>query len=121
MLETLQGIARRWQRTRPLLLLGAVLALAAALRVLLTSSTQAGDIYLIPALLLFLWCLMLHAFLSLFAHVPSRPVTALPWRQSILARGRRAFHYLFLLMFALLSLGLLLASWQLAGAWRMMY
>jgi hypothetical protein len=121
MLETLQGIARRWQRTRPLLLLGALLALAAALRVLLTSSSQAEDIYLIPALLLFLWCLMLHAFLSLFAHVPPPAVTALPWRQRMVARSRRAFHYLFLLLFALLSLGLLLASWQLAGAWRMMY
>ncbi len=121
MLETLQGIARRWQRTRPWLLLGALLALAAALRVLLTSSTQAGDIFLIPALLLFLWCLMLHAFLSLFAQVPPHPVTALPWRQRMLGKARRAFHYLFLLLFALLSLGLLLASWQLAGAWRMMY
>jgi hypothetical protein len=121
MLETLQGIARRWQRTRPLLLLGALLALAAALRVLLTSSSQAEDIYLIPALLLFLWCLMLHAFLSLFAQVPPPAVTALPWRQRMVARSRRAFHYLFLLLFALLSLGLLLASWQLAGAWRMMY
>jgi hypothetical protein len=120
MLETLQGIARRWRRMRPVLLLGALLALGAAVRVLLTSSTQAGDIYLIPALLLFLWCLMLHAFLSLFAQVPP-PVTPLPWRQRMLARGRRAFHYLFLLLFALLSLGLLLASWQLAGAWRMMY
>jgi len=120
MLETLQGIARRWQRTRPLLLLGALLALAVALWVLLTSSTQAGDIYLIPALLLFLWCLMLHAFLSLCAQVPP-PATPLPWRQRMLGRARGAFHYLFLLLFALLSLGLLLASWQLAGAWRMMY
>lgn len=121
MLERMQGHARRWSAVRPVLLIAAVLALAAALRILLTSVDQAGDVYLIPALVLFLWCIMLHAFLTLFAQVPPPVVTALPWRRRMLMRCRRAFYHLFLGSFAVLSALLLLTSWQLAGAWRMMY
>jgi hypothetical protein len=121
MLEQMQGYARRWMALRPVLLVVAVLALGAALRILLTSVDQAGDVYLIPALVLFLWCIMLHAFLTLFARVPPPAVTTLPWRQRMLMRCRRVFYYLFLGLFAVLSALLLLTSWQLAGAWRMMY
>jgi hypothetical protein len=39
----------------------------------------------------------------------------------MLMRCRRVFYYLFLGLFAVLSALLLLTSWQLAGAWRMMY
>jgi len=121
MLEQMQGYARRWMALRPVLLVVAVLALGAALRILLTSVDQAGDVYLIPALVLLLWCIMLHAFLTLFARVPPPVVTTLPWRQRMLMRCRRVFYYLFLGLFAVLSALLLLTSWQLAGAWRMMY
>ena len=121
MLERMQGVARRWSAVRPLLLVVAVLSLGAAMRVVLTAVDRAGDVYLIPALVLFLWCVMLHAFLSLFAQVPGPVVTTLPWRRRMLMRCKRAFYYLFLGMFAVLSALLLLTSWQLAGAWRMMY
>jgi hypothetical protein len=121
MLERMQGHARRWMLLRPLLLVLALLSFGALLAVLLTSATQAEDVYLIPALVLFLWCIMLHAFLSLFAQVPAPVVTTLPWRERMLMRCKRTFYYLFLCLFAALSALLLLTSWQLAGAWRMMY
>ncbi len=121
MLERMQGHARRWLPWRPLLILLALLSLGAALAVLLTSASQAEDVYLIPALVLFLWCLMLHAFLTLFAQVPAPVVMTLPWQTRMLMRCKRAFYYLFLGLFAVLSALLLFTSWQLAGAWRMMY
>lgn len=121
MLEILQGHARRWRAMRPVLLVLALLSLGAALAVLLRSTDQAGDLYLIPSIVLFLWCLMLYAFLSLFAQVPAPAVMSLPWRRRMLLRWRRAFYYLFLVLFIALCLLLLLTSWQLAGAWRMMY
>jgi len=121
MLERMQGHARRWRALRPLLLALAMLSLAAGLGVLLTSNNQAGDAYLIPTIVLFLWCLMLHAFLSLFAHVPPPAVMTLPWRPRMMARCKRGFYTLFLWTFAALTALLLITSWQLAGAWRMMY
>jgi len=121
MLERMQEHARRWRLLRPLLLGLALLSFGAVVAVLITSADQAGDVYLIPALVLFLWCIMLHAFLTLFAEVPQPVVTTLPWRARILMRAKRMFYHLFLGLFALLSALLLLTSWQLAGAWRMMY
>lgn len=121
MLERMQGHALRWRGMRPVLLVVAVLSLVAAVRVLLTSVDQAGDVALIPSLVLFLWCVMLHAFLTLFAQVPAPPATHLSWGRRMLMRCKRAFHYVFLAVFAVLSALLLLTSWQLVGAWRMMY
>lgn len=121
MLERMQEHALRWRAVRPLLVVLALLSLAAGLRVLLTSADQAGDAYLIPAIVLFLWCLMLHAFLSLFAHIPPPAVMTLPWRKRIIARCKRGFYTAFLWAFAALTALLLITSWQLAGAWRMMY
>jgi hypothetical protein len=121
MLERLKRLAIRLAPIRQLILLLAFLALIAMAYVLATSGTQAEDIYLIPSLVLFIWALTVYSFLGIFSSISPMPISGQTLLRRLLMRVKRFFYYLLLALFAAMSLFLVVTSWQLAGAWRMMY
>lgn len=121
MLDKLQKIALTLRPLRHVFLLVALLALGYGVYVLAVSSSQADDLGLIPALILFTWATMAHSFVSLFAHVPASVGQELKLVKRIKAGLARAPYYGFLILFVIATGFLVLTSWQLSSAWRMMY
>lgn len=121
MLDKLQKIAITLRPLRRVFLILAILALGYGIYVLLVSSSQAEDLGLIPALILFTWSLMARSFVTLFAHVPPRAGQGMKFAKRIRARWSRFPYYCFLVLFLIATGFLLVTSWQLSSAWRMMY
>lgn len=121
MLDQLQKIAFVLRPLSRVFLILAVLGLGYGVYVLLASRSQADDLGLIPALMLFTWATMARSFISLFAHVPARASKEAKFVKRITARLSRLPYYCFLVLFVIATVFLLLTSWQLSSAWRMMY
>lgn len=121
MLNKLQKIALLLRPFRPVFLVLAILSLGYGVYVLLVSSSQADDLGLIPALIVFTWATMAGSFANLFAHVPPPAAKEVKFLMRIKARVSRAPYYCFLVLFLIATGFLLLTSWQLSSAWRMMY
>jgi len=121
MLDKLQKIALALRPLSRVFLIVAMLGLCFGVYVLLVSSSQADDLYLIPALILFTWATMARSFVNLFAHVPLRASNEMAFSKRVKTRLSRALYYCFFLLFAIATGFLLLTSWQLSSAWRMMY
>ena len=121
MLEKLKDLAAKFSALRiPALILALPLMFLLAW-ILMTSNSRQQDIYLIPALLLFIWLLLLFSFLSLFAQVPAPAAVHQSWFNRMKAGLMRAFYYLVALFMLAVTAALLLTSMQLAGAWLRMY
>lgn len=121
MLERLQGWARRFAGARPWLLVLALLSLSGCAWIVMTSGNQAGDVALIPNMLLFAWATMVHSFLNLFAQVPAGVVPGMKFASRFKARFKRSAYYLFAILMAVVSLLLIVTTLQMASAWRTMY
>lgn len=121
MLEHLKRFAERFAILRCPALILSLLSLPLPVWIVLTSESHAQDIYLIPAVLMFIWLLLLYAFLSLFASVPERA----PRDASVILRFRsglrRAVYYTLALFMLLVSAALVMTTAQLIGAWVRMY
>ena len=112
MIERLQGIASFLSRLRPLILLLA--AVFAGLFVF--SLLQQGndrDPVMLPALAAFLWAVLLHSFANLFARVPERPQAHHAWQKRLSLRIRRWAMSIIAIMVMLLTLAVLVLSYQL--------
>jgi hypothetical protein len=121
MLDKLQKLALLLRPLSRVFLILAILALSYGIYVLLVSRSQSDDLGLIPALMLFTWATMARSFIGLFAHVPPRAEQEMKFVTRIKARLSRALYYCFLTLFAIATGFLLLTTWQLSSAWRMMY
>ena len=121
MLDKLQKIALALRPLSRVFLIVALLALAYGIYVLLVSSSQADDLGLIPALILFTWATMARSFIRLFAQVPVQAQSEMKFVTRVKTRLSRFVYYCFLLLFVIATGFLLLTSWQLSSAWRMMY
>lgn len=121
MLDKLQKIALSLRPLSFALLIIAIVSLGYAVYVLLVSSSQEDDLTLIPALILFTWATMARSFVSLFAHVPARARAEMKFVTRLKARASRIPYYCFLVLFVVATGFLLLTSWHLFSAWRMMY
>lgn len=121
MLDKLQKIALSLRPLSSALLIIALVALGYAVYVLLASRSQEDDLYLIPALVLFTWATMARSFISLFVHVPARASNEKKFVTRLKACISRIPYYCFLVLFVVATGFLLLTSWQLSSAWRMMY
>ena len=121
MLEKSQKIALALRPFSRVFLILAILALGYAIYVVLVSSSQADDLGLIPALILFTWTAMARSFVTLFAHVPPRAGREMKFVMRIKARLSRVLYYCFLALFVVATSFVLLTSWQLSSAWRIMY
>lgn len=121
MLERLQQIAISLKPLSPAFLALAILSLAFGIYVLLSSSSQTDDMALIPAIMLFTWATMARSFTVLFFHVPARASKEMKFVMRLKVSLRRIPYYCFLVLFAAATLFLIITSWQLSSAWRMMY
>lgn len=121
MLDKLRKIALAIRPLSRLFLILAILGLGYGVYVLLVSRSQADDLGLIPAVMLFTWAMMARSFISLFAHVPRSAQKEMKFLKRMKAQLARAPYYCFLILFVIATGFLLLTSWQLSSAWRMMY
>jgi len=119
MLTRLQRFAIRLHPARHLLLVIATLAFVGAGWFLMTSRSRADDLYFIPLVALFAWALMLYAFAMLFLRVPPAPEPGSGFRLSTAVRLQRAGYWLLAVAMLAVSAFLLMATWQLATAWRL--
>lgn len=121
MLDKLQKIALALRPFRRIFLILAIVGLVYGVYVVLVSSSQADDLGLIPAFILFTWAMMARSFIDLFAHVPHRAQKEMRFGMRIRALLSRVLYYCFLGLFVIATGFLVLTSWQLSSAWRMMY
>lgn len=119
MLTRLQNLAIRLHPARHLLLVVALVALVGAGWFVATSRSRADDLYFIPLVALFAWALMLYAFAMLFVRVPPPPEPGNGLRMRTSVQLQRAGYWLLAVAMLAVSAFLLLATWQLATAWRL--
>jgi fatty acid desaturase len=121
MLENLQTLAVRLQRFGFVFNLIALAALIYGISALLLSTSQEQDKGFIPAIIVFTWAMLARSFVNLFRHLPGPPDTKMKFVTRVKARAMRLVYYGFLVLFASATGFLILTSWQLSSAWRMMY
>ena len=121
MLTRLQQFAIRLRPARHLLLVIAAMAFCGAAYTLVTSRSQAEDLYFIPLLALFAWALMLYAFAMLFLRVPPMPEPGVKFLARVRVRLQRSAYWILAVTMLGVSGFLLLTTWQLATTWRMTY
>lgn len=121
MLERLQGMAIRFRKLGPYLLVLAICALCVGVYALLTSNDHADDAALIPAFMLFTWATMARSFIVIFTHVPEKTLADAGFWLHMKVAVKRGIYYGFFLLFAVATAFLLLSTWQLSSVWRMMY
>ena len=121
MLEQLKRFADKLRVFKTPALLLSLLTLLALAWIVINSSSQGDDIYLIPVLVLFIWSLLAFSFLSLFAHIPQHAEDKSSKLDKIITGLKRGFYYLFAIALILVTNALILTSVQLFGAWLRMY
>lgn len=121
MLTRLQRQASRFAgAAKPLLALSALVL--AGIGVLLAGPSAAQrEIFLIPALLVFVWLLLAFAFIQLFVSVPDLPPAGSGWLKRMSVSIRRGFYYLFAVLMLGVSIAVLVITFQLTMAWIRSY
>ena len=71
------------------------------------------DEWMVPAVVGMLWSLVLYSLSFLFLYIPPGPDPGSSWWSRLSARVHRAGYWLLAILFAALSLALLLLTWQL--------
>jgi len=121
MLELLQKYALRFSGARKALLVLMVVAAILLGLILLFSGSHQQDVLMIPAILFFVWVTMAFSCINLFAHVPPRSQGRTGFIHRLLVAFKRGFYYLFALVMIVISIGLLVTTWQLTMVWLYMY
>ena len=113
MIERLHRIATLLSRYRPVLLILAALGFILVLGSLVGNPWLASYEWLMPALALFLWALLLYSLSWLFLTIPGPEQSGMAWRQRIARRFRRALLWVAAALFLALSAAVLFLSYQL--------
>lgn len=121
MLEQLKHFANRLAVLRIPSLVLALLVLPLLMWIIINSASPSQEVYLIPALILFVWLLLLYSFLSLFAEIPQALEGSNPWSARVRAAIKRGLYYVVAVCMLLITNALLITSLQLFGAWWRMY
>jgi len=121
MLEQLKHFANKLAVLRIPSLVLALLVLPILIGIITTSDSPSQEIYLIPALILFVWLLLLYSFLSLFAEIPRTLQGSNPWPVRVRAAIKRGLYYVVAVFMLLITNALVITSLQLFGAWWRMY
>ena len=118
MLERLHWLACRLAPIRPALLGLAAVSLTTAGVVLLAFAGDAGDVILMPAILLLLWAIAGLIFVDVFAHAPPPPASRdSAWPEHWLDRLWLGLRWMLALGFVALSLTVADLSLHIADAW----
>lgn len=120
MLELLQKYALRfaWLRKPVFYVLMAMVIVFAA--TMLFSGSETEDVLLIPAILLFVWFLLLFSFLNLFAHVPERVREGRLFAR-LFGSLKRGFYHLFAIAMVLITVAVVVTTYQMIMVWLYMY
>lgn len=113
MIERLHRIATLLSRYRPALLVLAALGFLLVLGSLVDNPWLDSDEWLMPALALFLWMLLLYSLSWLFLRIPGPEQPGMSWRQRITLKLRRATLWVAAALFLALSAAVLFLSYQL--------
>ena len=105
----------RWLRTPLLILFVLMLGVSAWMLVMAPIAMQ--DRWLIPAILLTLWLLLAFSCQLVFANVPAPDYEKLSWTGRIRRKLARAAFHLLAWAMGLISLALIVVSFQLLMAW----
>jgi len=121
MIERLEKFASQFYWLKPILLILAGLSLATSLLVMLQSTSVSEDVLLIPALLVFCWCCITYSVLNLFVLVPARAdKNSGLWNRCKIA-AIRGCYLLLATLTIILTLTLVLVSYQLIRTWLRSY
>lgn len=113
MIERLHRIAKVLSRIRGLLLILAGVCGIGVVLSLVENPWLADDSWLLFSFMGCLWFLVLYSLSQLFLHVPPPVATATSWHQRLSLRIRRGGVWVLGAAFLLLSLALLVLSYQL--------
>lgn len=121
MLIRLQSFARRFAALRKPVLAGCLAMPPVILWLLARSDGSSDDRGLIPAILFFVWLLLLYTALTLFARVPGEPGSGAGWWQRQKTRLVRFLYAALAVLLAVLAIATVITTWQLASAWVYLY
>jgi len=121
LLDRLKQFALRWSALRWVFAVSLLLSIVYCGYVLLVSNTRGQDLYFIPSLLLAIWSLLGATLISAFRHVPTPASPSESWKERLINKMARLAYFLLALMMGVVTLSVLLVTWQLSSAWREMY
>lgn len=121
LLDRLKQFALRWSPLRWVFAVSLLLSIVYCGYVLLVSNTRGQDLYFIPSLLLAIWSLLGATLLSAFQHVPTPASPSESWKERLINKMARLAYFLLALMMGVVTLSVLVVTWQLSSAWREMY
>lgn len=121
LLDRLKQFSLRWSPLRWVFAVSLLLSIVYCGYVLLVSNTRGQDLYFIPSLLLAIWSLLGATLLSAFQHVPTPASPSESWKERLINKMARLAYFLLALMMGVVTLSVLVVTWQLSSAWREMY
>jgi len=119
MIERLQRIATTLRRFRLLILVLGIVSAGVFSLSLFQNPWLDGDVWLIPSLVALCWSLTLLSLTLLFINIPPRAEKSDGWRKRLSVFIRRGLLWDLALLFVILSLTVLLLSYQLLRTWFM--
>ncbi len=117
LIDTLRKIAVRIQFLRLPFLLLSLVCLIALVYIVLTSTTHAGDRFLIPSIVGLLWSLSGYAFVLNFRSVPESDRERIGVFKRLTYRLHRFWYWLLALLFFATSLALFFISFRMLRLW----
>lgn len=120
MLVLFERFANRLQGLKWPAVAGLIMMVMITVWVLAGAPAQLQDRWLIPSVLVSVWLLLLASGLNMFARVPAMAELQAPWWSRVKARLHRGLYHLFAWFMLLVSLSLVVVTFQLAGAWLRM-
>lgn len=96
---------------------GLIIMTAVTVWVLVGAPAGQQDRWLIPAVLVSVWLLLLASGLNMFARVPAMAESHLSWWARVKIRLHRGLYHLFAWFMLLVSLSLVVVTLQLTAAW----
>ena len=117
MIETLQTIAKKLQRTKPLILIVALLFSGLFLATLSGVDGIGNDAYLIPSVLGVIWAALLFVLISVFPYVPAKPDKGLGFFARLKIRIKRGLYSIFGVFMIVLTIAVVLISSRMLVIW----
>ncbi|HDZ08635.1 hypothetical protein [Pseudohongiella sp.] len=117
MLVLFERFATRLQGLKWPTVLGLMVMLLITAWVFTGASPELQDRWLIPAVLISVWLLLLLSGINMFARIPAMATPEMAWWARVKIRLHRGLYHLFAWFMLLVSLALVVVTFQLAAAW----
>lgn len=117
MLVLFERFATRLQGLQWPAVAGLIIMMLITAWVLAGASAELQDRWLIPVVLVSVWLLLLASGLNMFARVPAMAEVHMSWWTRVKIRLHRGLYHLFAWFMLLVSLSLVVVTFQLAAAW----